>query len=445
MFAPIATEVVGLTNYWPIAVRAIARGKCLQWGLAILLVSACEPTPKDPQGDARISESEKVGSRLTDAEIAASKRPSAEVMALGKDVFLRPGGCVSCHGANGEGSFAIPPLANELQYVPGDPERLVKLVYHGVEGYIRVNSIGYDSYMPAQGSLLTDKELAAVLTYIRNDLGNRAAPISEDFVSQIVAKYGEREEPWHTDILLDRNAVRPAFEFTADTLLRATQNEAAIYRHFMEQSSPRTIAVALPEQVNYVFDNSKFQISALWRGDFVNAGEHWSKRSRGRAPMAGEDILLLSAAIQPFVELAPPSEKIPAPADRAAGYDFGGYQIDDKRRPIFHYAWNGLEVDDFTEAVLSDVSDSVAVNRRLNVRSNTAKSGIYFVAAQGNSIVDLGDSKFRIDGCFDVTLSSSNDRVTTRETEHGHVLLVPLEFTRNGDGYSAQIEFQINW
>jgi hypothetical protein len=47
-----------------------------------------------------------------------------------------------------------------------------------VAGPIEVGGISYNGVMPAQGLGLGKKELAAVMTYIRNDWGNKASVVS---------------------------------------------------------------------------------------------------------------------------------------------------------------------------------------------------------------------------------------------------------------------------
>jgi len=98
-----------------------------------------------------------------------------ERMALGKAIYSRDGYCITCHQADGAGleSAGFPPLAKS-RWVTGNPERLIKLVMHGLYGPIEVNGKHYPGNVPMTpyGSMLNDNELVAVLTYIRNSFGN---------------------------------------------------------------------------------------------------------------------------------------------------------------------------------------------------------------------------------------------------------------------------------
>ena len=85
--------------------------------------------------------------------------------------------CVACHQASGMGVAGVfPPLAGAEGGL-GDEKVLASILLHGVEGALVVKGTTYNGAMPAFGSL-PDEEIAAVLTYIRSEWGNKAAPIT---------------------------------------------------------------------------------------------------------------------------------------------------------------------------------------------------------------------------------------------------------------------------
>jgi mono/diheme cytochrome c family protein len=109
--------------------------------------------------------------------------------------------CNTCHQANGLGvPGAIPPLVNS-DWVTGSEERLIRVVLHGIQGPIKVNGVDYNSAMPAFGRVAgsgynwSDDKVAAVLTYIRQEWGNQAGPISTEKVAEVRAKEGDHK-PW---------------------------------------------------------------------------------------------------------------------------------------------------------------------------------------------------------------------------------------------------------
>jgi len=80
----------------------------------------------------------------------------------------------------------FPPLAG-TDWVLGDPDRLIKITLHGLMGPITVLGQEYPGQVPMTPfrNLLTDEEIAAVLTYVRNSFGNRASAITPTQVGDI--------------------------------------------------------------------------------------------------------------------------------------------------------------------------------------------------------------------------------------------------------------------
>ena len=128
-----------------------------------------------------------------------------QLFASGRQQYLA--GCAGCHGNDGAGlnRFA-PPLANS-EWVTGETTPLIRLVLHGIEGPITVNGKVYDvpeilPVMPGH-SVLDDRELAAILTYIRLAWDNNASPIDARTVSRVRHRSQGRVVPWTVDALLD--------------------------------------------------------------------------------------------------------------------------------------------------------------------------------------------------------------------------------------------------
>ncbi len=100
-----------------------------------------------------------------------SHEPSEEeLMKLGSEVFGRV--CTACHQSQGQGlQGTFPPLAGS-DFLMADETRAIDIVMNGLRGPIVVNGVTYTSEMPKPG--LTDGEIAAVLTYVRNSFGNKS-------------------------------------------------------------------------------------------------------------------------------------------------------------------------------------------------------------------------------------------------------------------------------
>lgn len=129
-------------------------------------------------------------------EAAAKPLTPEEVIALGKRLY-NDAACNACHQANGMGTpGAIPPLAGS-EWVTGSDERLAHIVLYGLTGPITVKGNQYNSAMPPFGRGIpgtmkgwSDDRIAAVLTYIRQEWGNQAPPVTTERVAEIRAKEG---------------------------------------------------------------------------------------------------------------------------------------------------------------------------------------------------------------------------------------------------------------
>lgn len=127
----------------------------------------------------------------------AAPAPVVDPIVLGKTVYAQV--CVACHQPNGMGlPPAFPPLAGS-DWVAGSEERLIRIVLHGLQGPVKVNGVDFNGVMPATGPgsgfNLSPEKLAAVLTYVRQEWGNSAPPISAAKVAEVRGQIGNHA-PW---------------------------------------------------------------------------------------------------------------------------------------------------------------------------------------------------------------------------------------------------------
>ena len=82
--------------------------------------------------------------------------------------------CVNCHQADGNGQAgAFPPLAGSA-WVTGSEELVSAILISGLNGPIEVNGATYNGNMPAFDGVIKDRDIAAVISYIRKTWGNSA-------------------------------------------------------------------------------------------------------------------------------------------------------------------------------------------------------------------------------------------------------------------------------
>ncbi|MCP9770491.1 cytochrome C [Lacihabitans sp. LS3-19] len=85
--------------------------------------------------------------------------------------------CVTCHSKNGKGDGQrYPPLDNS-EYVSGDKTRLINILLNGLNEEITVKGKKYNAIMPSH-SFLSNRDIAAVLSYIRQNFNNKSTEIA---------------------------------------------------------------------------------------------------------------------------------------------------------------------------------------------------------------------------------------------------------------------------
>ena len=101
--------------------------------------------------------------------------PSVSAMSRGGKVYEQQ--CAQCHGDKGLGEAgAFPALAGNRAVVLADPTNLLRVVLQG--GYLPATAGNPRPHgMPPFQQLLTDEEVAAVATFVRNSWGNQAAGV----------------------------------------------------------------------------------------------------------------------------------------------------------------------------------------------------------------------------------------------------------------------------
>jgi len=123
-----------------------------------------------------------------------------ELFAKGKQLYTTV--CMGCHQPSGFGAEGVAPPLVDSEWVLGAPDRIVRILLHGVTGPIRVNNRTFALEMPPLGAALDDQSVAATLTYIRREWGHTASPVSPSQVASIRSSISNRTAPWTEGELL---------------------------------------------------------------------------------------------------------------------------------------------------------------------------------------------------------------------------------------------------
>ena len=131
--------------------------------------------------------------------------PDARV--LGIKVYNKPT-CFQCHQANGMGQPGqFPPLAGSEWVNEPEPGRIIRIVLNGLTGPITIKGQPWNATMvrwglPIESGGLSDEEIAAVLTYVRSEWGNKAPPVTAERVKAVREKIKDHPKEFTADELL---------------------------------------------------------------------------------------------------------------------------------------------------------------------------------------------------------------------------------------------------
>jgi mono/diheme cytochrome c family protein len=96
--------------------------------------------------------------------------------------------CSGCHQIEGQGQATVAPALAGSKRVAANGDVPVRILTNGLEGKIGL--------MPPLGGAMSDEEVAAVLTYVRQSFGNRATPIPPAAVKEWRLAFAHRTTPW---------------------------------------------------------------------------------------------------------------------------------------------------------------------------------------------------------------------------------------------------------
>ncbi|MEO6884065.1 MAG: copper-containing nitrite reductase [Bacteroidia bacterium] len=123
---------------------------------------------------------------------AIEERTMEERLTLGKIRFEST--CAACHMFNAQGvPGSFPPLAGSNFLMPRQ-DKGIQILLHGLTGEVTVNGNKFNGVMPQLG--LSDDEIANVLTYVRNNFGNKDGLVTAKMVADY-RKQGDKPAVTH--------------------------------------------------------------------------------------------------------------------------------------------------------------------------------------------------------------------------------------------------------
>lgn len=130
---------------------------------------------------------------VSDAEAPAVVRVSGEQIYASR--------CQTCHQASGEGLAGVFPPLNRSPWVTDDAGVFTRILLHGMQGPVEVRGNVYNGVMPAFPNL-SDAELAAVITHVRQAWENSASEVTAEEVAAVREATAGRTQSWRAEELL---------------------------------------------------------------------------------------------------------------------------------------------------------------------------------------------------------------------------------------------------
>lgn len=190
-------------------------------------------------------------------------------------------------------------------------------------------------------------------------------------------------------------AANPATDHTkGHNAIHPYENVAPyMYRIFMDDSGPASIAVNLPKNLSYCWDAGSCQLRYAWSGGFLDNTAIWKGHIDANAKILGPVFFRENAAHSLAIG-SPDTPPVP---------EFKGYKLIN-RFPEFHYIINGQHV---YELILPK-EDGNGLVRKFRVPD--AKSTVWFISAAVNSTATYESSAGEwIDGKLKLTPAQARE------------------------------------
>ncbi len=131
-------------------------------------------------------------------KIVALTKAQQALFEKGKVTFTNL--CAACHQPHGYGLDGLAPPLVDSDWVLGKPDVTTRIVLNGLGGPVKVGNRTWDLTMPPMG-MLSDEDIAGVLTYVRREWEHNGSPVDAKFVTGIRKQFADHPNSWTSEEL----------------------------------------------------------------------------------------------------------------------------------------------------------------------------------------------------------------------------------------------------
>ena len=291
----------------------------------------------------------------TPAPVTTSQDAKVGWKLIGRDGL----GCVACHTFTTHGSMGIPALALDKMGERLEWEWLQR-------------------YLPNPAALRPGTRMP---TFWPEGKAVNTKILNGDTTGQLRAIYAYLADGAKAEI--PAGLIRGKKEIVVD-------DEAVIYRNFIEGGGARAIGVGYPERANLAFDAQNLRMALLWQGPFIDMARHSTDRGTGYEPPLGDHRIRLPEG-PAFATLSSPTAPWPTAIDTSS--QFLGYRLDARQQPTFRYRVLGLTIEETPLAKPGSVDMTLVRTFRFQ---GTPTQPLWLRLAKGG--IQPAGNGFKVDG-----------------------------------------------
>lgn len=212
------------------------------------------------------------------------------------------------------------------------------------------------------------------------------------------------------------------------------KNQTKVQRGFMYYKNIKkthTIAVGLPQKLNYVIDLSNGALLFAWGGKFLNTTDMW--HSRGNNQLATPlGFTITFPEDREFAFLKDDNDTWPTKTNTDQIFKQIGYDLIDNKAPVFTYSINNALI---TNTISALPKEKRGLLKEIEIETDTA---IWHKIADGNAINELDEKIYIVnDESYYIDFSANKNLETTiRTVDNKQQLLVKIPKGKQALSYS---------